>query len=252
MKKLLIFIIPTLLLTSCGRKSIEEQMEESAKEFTEKQCPKAIDDFTTIDSTVFDVKTRTMNYYYTLKGNLDDKDIFTQSVIEDFKEKLLMQLRDDLGLKKEKEAKINFAYHYFSEKSGEAFMSITYTEKDYTGKMTPQSFNYHETKILREYSQLHYPLRQDSCTVIDSLWYDSISRTVTYDYTVNGMLDDDSLYQDKTIKNAVERSLIEIIKEDQSKTIERDKEKLDFAVRYFSKTTKKLLLKIHIKNDKLH
>ena len=251
MKKIFLYIIPALLLSSCGRKTIEEQLADAAIEFTEKQCPKAIDDFTTIDSMTFDMPSRTIHYYYTLKGDLDDKEIFTSSVVEDFQEKVLLQLRGDLGLKKEKEAKINFGYHYFSEQKGEEFMSFLFTEEDYTGKMTPRSFNYHETKILREYSQAHYPLRQDSCTVIDSLWYDSISRTIYYDYTVNGMLDNDSIYNDPAIKNAMTKSLIQIIKEDDSKTIERDKEKLDFAVRYYSNSTKKLLLQVHIKNEKL-
>lgn len=252
MKQLLYISVTTLLLLSCGRKSFEEQLYESAIEFTQKQCPKEIDACTTIDSMTFNMETRTLNYFYTLRDKLDEPDALSESVVEDFRENLLVKLREDLGLKKEKEANINFAYHYLSTReTGKEVLTVLYTPKEYTGKMTLHTFNYRETRNMREYSRLQCPARQDSCTVLDSIWYDSISRTLYYDYTVNGILDDDSLYDDVILKSRLKSSLVTNLNENPDIAVERDKEKINFAFRYYSATSKKKLLEQVVKNEEL-
>ena len=96
-------------------------------------------------------------------------------------------------------------------------------------------------------------MKIDEYTVMDSMWYDSISRTIYYDYTVTGMLDDDSIYQNKETQKLMKRTTKQNIKDNTEITEERDKEKLDFRFRYFSATRKKkILVDLIIKNEELN
>lgn len=250
MKYIIGLLIIEAVSSSCKRKSFDEYLFEEAKKYTESTCPKEIDKTTTIDSMVYDMKTRTLNYYYSLYGTLNDKETLTQSVIEDYTETLLITLRDDISLKKQKEDSINFSYHYHFTPNHEEAFRIDFGPKDYFGKLNVHTFNYREVRNLREFNRRNCPMRQDSCTVLDSMWYDSISRTYYYDYSLNGMLDDDSIYG-KRIQKTLKKSLIEGLKENNEITNERDKEKLDFSFRYFSASTKKLLIESLIKNEEI-
>lgn len=251
MKQLLYIAVSAVLLLSCGRKSFEDQMIEQAADFTQKQCPKDMDSYTTIDSMKFNKDTRTIHYFYTLKGQLDDTITLTSGVKEDFRENMLVKLRDDLSLKKQKEEKLIFAYHYMSQKSGKTLLEVSFTPEDYTGKISLHSFNYRETRNMKEFTRLQCPMRQDSCTVLDSMWYDSIARVLYYDYSVNGILDEDTLYTDPAIKTMLKQQLVTSIKTNEDIATERDKEKITFAFRYFSARNKKKLLGIIIKHSDL-
>lgn len=239
-----------LLTTACKRKTFDEYLFEEAEKFTTQQCPKELDRTTCIDSMTYDMQTRTLNYYYSLYEEMNNLDVLTPGTIEDFTETLLVSLRDDITLKKHKEENVNFAYHYCLTPSHEEAFCIKFGPKDYNGKLSLHTFNYKEVRKLREISHAQCPVRQDSCTVLDSMWYDSIARIYYYDYTVNGMLDNDSIYTPQ-IKSALKRSLIENLKGDKSLKEEREKEKLDFSFRYFSKTKKKLLLEQIVKNSEI-
>lgn len=250
-KFILFALIAVCMTTGCKRKTFDEYLAEEAEKFTTTQCPRELDSSTTIDSMTYDMASKTLNYYYTLSNELGSEDMLTPSLIEDFTETLLVSLRDDISLKKHKEENVNFSYHYFvKDKPQEEAFGIHFGPKDYNGKLTLRTFNYREVRRLREINAKQCPIRQDSCTVLDSMWYDSIARVYYYDYSLNGMLDNDSLY-DANVRQAFKRSLIKNIKENDDIKVERDKEKLDFSFRYFSSTTKKLLIEQRIKNDEL-
>lgn len=251
MKKIT-YLILILSILSCGRKSFDEQMEEQARDFTLKQCPREVDQFTTIDSLAYDRKTKTLKYYYTLKGELDDSTKLSPSACEDFEETMLSKLRNDLGLKKEKENGVAFEYNYYSQKTRTPLLCLHFDAEDYNGKVFLKTFNYRETRNMREFTRTNCPMRQDSCTVMDSVWYDSISRTLYYDYTLEGTLDDDSLYStNPEIVQKLKVHLLKGVKNNDEIANERDKEKINFAFRYFSKSTKKLLIKHVIKQKDL-
>ncbi|MBQ0050017.1 MAG: hypothetical protein KBT12_07275 [Bacteroidales bacterium] len=238
-------------LTSCGRKSFEEQVAIQLQEFTEKQCPQKLDDFTTLDSMSFDQPNNTINYYYTFSGQLDNPDVLTNGVLEDFKEDMILKLHDDLKLKEEKQHGITFAYHYLSRSTRKPLVEFVFTKEEYGKKIVRRSFNYKETRNCREYTAHNCPVRQDEATTLDSMWYDSISRTITYDYSLSGHLDNDSLFLSPDITKEQKKQLIQSIKSNKEIDYQRDVEKLNFAFRYFSSTTRKLLLNITLKNEDL-
>lgn len=251
-KKIITYtLLACCILPSCTRKSYEDQLEESAIEFTEKQCPRNIDDCTTIDSMVFERETLTIHYYYTLKGKLDDKKSLTNSVVEDFNENMLLKLRSDIHLKKEKEYGITFAYHYISSSTGKTLLNLVFTKEDYTGQMNVHTFNYREVRNMREFSKAMCPQRQDECTTLDSMWYDSISRTLYYDYTVNGRMDNDSIFDLPDFQKSLRHEIVKGVKVNEDVATERDKEHIDFSFRYYSATTKNQLVEILIKNKEV-
>lgn len=242
-----------LLLGSCGRKSFEEQTAERAKDFTTKQCPKEMDQCTTIDSMIFDKDTRTIQYYYTLKGNLDDPEALNECLIEDFRENMLLKLRDDLSLKKEKENKLNFSYFYFSKSTGNRLMEISFTPDDYTGKIQLHTFNYRQTRNMKQFTKTQCPVEQADGTTLDSLWYDSISRTLHYDYTLHGSeLDNDSLLDyNPTLPQALKKELVKSVKNDQSLVEARDKEHINYEFRYYTSVSKKKIIDVNIKGTEV-
>lgn len=251
-KKIIIYtLLACCALTSCTRKSYEDQIAEAAAEFTQKQCPREIDNFTTIDSMVFDRDSLTIHYYYTLRDKLDDKKYLTPSVVEDFEENMLMKLRGDIHLKKEKEYGLTFAYHYISASTGKTLFELVFTKKDYTGQMNAHTFNYREVRNMREFTKAMCPQRQDECTTLDSMWYDSIARTLYYDYTVNGRMDNDSIFELEDFQKSLRHELVKGIKSNSEVETERDKEHINFSFRYYSETTKNKLTEILIKNKEV-
>lgn len=253
LKKTILMLAAGSVLCSCGRKSLEEQMEIEAREFTLKQCPKVLDDFTTLDSITFKGESHTSCYYYTIQGELDNPDSFLPSTQAYYRETMMQKVRDDLNLRKAKDAGISFAYHFLSKKTGKELLGFIITKEDYTGKIRIRSFNERETSTLRDFTRLKCPMKIDEYTMMDSMWYDSISRTIYYDYTVTGMLDDDSIYQNKETQKLMKRTTKQNIKDNTEITEERDKEKLDFRFRYFSATRKKkILVDLIIKNEELN
>ena len=240
----------TSIITGCKRKTFDEYLAEEAEKFTSTQCPRQIDKLSRIDSMVYDQTSRVLNYYYTLQYEEGKKETLSQTLIEDFREALLVNLRDDISLKKHKENEISFCYHYFMDNKKEETFQLLFTPKDYNGKLNLHTFNYRETRNLREFSKTNCPIRQDKCTVLDSIWYDSISRTYYYDYSLEGELDNDSIFG-PSIKRALKKSLVQGLSKDEELANERDKEKLDFGYRYFSSSTKALLLEMIIKNSEI-
>ena len=251
-KKTFLILLAGSLLCACGRKSLEEQMESEAKEFTLKQCPKIIDEYTTMDSVTFNSESHTSSYYYSIQGELDNPDSFLPSTQEYYRETMMQKVRDDLNLRKAKDAGISFAYHFISKQTGKELLGFTITPDDYTGKIKLRSFNEREVSMLKDFNRLKCPMKIDDYTVLDSMWYDSIARTIYYDYTVKDMLDNDSLYMNKETLKLMRRTTKDNIKQNTEITEERDKEKLDFRFRYYSSTTRKILIDMTIKNKELN
>lgn len=246
MKNILYFAAILFVLSSCGRKTLDEQLVEQCKEFTKNQCPQKLDEYTILDSLSYDISTRTKHFYHTLRGKLDDVSFFDSIIVEQFRSTSLTNLRNDLSIKKDKEAKINFAFHYKSESTKVEYLNFLFTEKDYNGKMMKPSTNQTLLAKWHVFSRMNCPISENKSTRLDSIWYDSISRTLYYDYTLSGYMDleKDSIVIDRN-------KLKKVFKEDETLTLERDQEKLNFSFRYFSSKTHKLITEVLIKNEKL-
>ena len=117
-----------VLLTAC-QESLEDRCAREAKEFTEKNCPRAVDKEIILDSMTFEKATHTISYLYTLTGTLDDPQRI-DSV--QFRELLLLEVKNTTNLKLYKDAGYSFRYAYYSEKeNGTKLFEATFRESDY-------------------------------------------------------------------------------------------------------------------------
>lgn len=126
------FLLLGLLLTGC-QENFDERCQREAKEYTRKYCPRTLEPFNTLDSTTYDIPSRTYRYWYTLSGEYD-----TPQAIEAMRQgktKLHAQLKNALTtsveLKKCKEEGIDFAYIYRSASSGKTILEVRLTKEDY-------------------------------------------------------------------------------------------------------------------------
>ena len=128
---LFILMLCGLTLTGCRKQSIEERISQEAKLFTLKNCPKAVDNFTVMDSCTFSIPKRTYYYNYTVTGNLDVDSLYTKELYDAFHEQLLSDIKNSIQLKSCKDAGITFCYRYYSHRSGKLRMLQKFTPKEY-------------------------------------------------------------------------------------------------------------------------
>ena len=127
MKKFLMFLILPIAFASC-HESLEDKAAREAVEFTRKNCPVPINESVINDSMVYEKETRTIHYFYTIKGKADTTAINLQQA----KDGLIKGVKDATGLRAYKEGGFNFAYTYYSAKNkGQKLIDITITPKDY-------------------------------------------------------------------------------------------------------------------------
>ena len=129
MKKVLLLIAVTLMV-AC-HENLEERAAREAAEYTRKNCPQLLNMNTRLDSTTFDIASRTFTNYLTLLADADNPEIVeaNQSTLHDA---LAEELRFDTSQKKYKDA--GFAYKYVarSEKgNGKVIYQTTITSEEY-------------------------------------------------------------------------------------------------------------------------
>lgn len=248
MKQLLIISLSTIFfLTGCHRKTFDEQMEERAKEMTAKQCPKKRDDFTTLDSLKYDASNKTLHYYHSFSGKLDNDTIYDKYLTEELREQELSNIRNNLEIKKEKEEGITYHFHYLSESTGKELLNFVFTKVDYTTKLAKQDSNYRRYRKWKAYSQINCPIvQEDGKSTLDSIWYDTTANTLYFDYTLQGKFD-----AEKDSLSISKKMLIQYLIENQEIIDERNKDKMDFGVRYYSGSNNKLITKMVVKNQEI-
>lgn len=127
MKPYLYISFLSLALVSC-HESLEERAEREAKEYTRKNCPMQLSEYVTNDSMTYEKDTRTIHYYYSMKGNADTTAIDKKKA----EEELIKGLKNTTSLRAYKKEKFNFAYTYHSTKNkGQIIFDVKLTPKDY-------------------------------------------------------------------------------------------------------------------------
>lgn len=127
MKKLLL-IATVFTLFSC-HENLEERAARETKEYTEKKCPAAIDEYTIIDSITFDKATKTVHSYYSLRGNADREGALNDA---NARTALIDELRRNTNNRVYKDAGFRFAYTYSSNsQKGKVLYETLLTPKDY-------------------------------------------------------------------------------------------------------------------------
>lgn len=130
MKKYLLFTLSLLTFTAC-HESLEERAARETAEFTRKNCPTAVSEYIINDSMTYDKDTRTIHYYYTIKGKADTTAIdWSQARPE-----LIKGVKSATNLRVYKDNDFNFAYTYYSSKNkGKILIDVRITPKDYKSK----------------------------------------------------------------------------------------------------------------------
>lgn len=135
MKKIIILLIGTCILTSCRHESLEDRAAREAKEYTEKYCPTPIENYTRTDSIVFDKNTKTYFYYCTLTDKMDDSNIIATNA-KNIKTALAAGIAKDTKTKAYKDAGFNFAYVLHSQRHPQQILfQAIFTPKDYDYKV---------------------------------------------------------------------------------------------------------------------
>lgn len=128
MKKYWIMAIIAFLFSAC-QESLEDRAERDAKDYTRKNCPTAIDDYTIIDSLTFERDTRTIHYYYRLTGVADEEETLKRI---DAVNLLKSSLKNSTLVKTYKDASFRFAYTYHSgQDPKKVLLDVVFTDKDY-------------------------------------------------------------------------------------------------------------------------
>ena len=105
--------------------------QREAKEFSERECPRMVDTYIRMDSMAFSEEPVGLVYYYTVLGELDNEELLTPDVVEDFRTRLLENIRNDINMRRDKEEGFTFTYRYTSEKTGKPFIEAAFGPEDY-------------------------------------------------------------------------------------------------------------------------
>ncbi len=131
-KHLIYATLITVAMTMTGcHESLEKRCAREAREYTEKLCPAPVGKDIIVDSMGFDAKTRTVWYYYSLSGNLDNTDAISRSHAN-IRRELIKAVRNATNLKMYKDEGYNFGYVYYSgSKPGAILFQVIFHPKDY-------------------------------------------------------------------------------------------------------------------------
>lgn len=124
-------LVAVFVISSCTGLSKDERFQRDCDEFTEKYCPKREDRCQVLDSITYDKPTRSIHKWFSVGGELDSADIYTEKVIYSMRESLLENLTNSLSLKRYKDEGVTFVYHYASSATRKEYFSVTLTKEDY-------------------------------------------------------------------------------------------------------------------------
>lgn len=128
----IILLVMLLAFTSCQEKKADF-FERDAREYTEKNCPQVLDEYTMLDSVVY-VKEQDgvgeLVQYYTLNLSVEARNELMKQLGE-LAEMNLTTIRNSIVLSKYKEEGVSFTYIYHDATTGEKIVEYHFTKKDY-------------------------------------------------------------------------------------------------------------------------
>ena len=131
MKKAILSLSLLALLSCTGHESIDERALRETKEHTRKFCPQKINEFTTLDSITYDIKTHTFTEYLTLHGTADDKERAELQSIQ-LHDNLAEAVRNDTSQKRYKDAGCSYRFVARSASNKDVIIyEETITQADY-------------------------------------------------------------------------------------------------------------------------
>lgn len=114
-----------LSLSSCHKNNLEERAAKEAQEYTRRECPRPVAENIMQDSMVYESDSRTIVYYYTLNGVLDNKTEL-QKHIGEYNRELSQSIKSSAALRRYVEAGFRFRYIYRSEGTGDVLLDLKF------------------------------------------------------------------------------------------------------------------------------
>ncbi len=137
MRKLFVETIACMMLafvlasfTACRQNSFDDQCEQQAADFTEKQCPLKVSEGVVLDSMTYSRNLKCLNYHYTMSGKIDDAKL-VQDNAKMIRDGLCKTIANSVELKRAKDAGVSFRYVYISASSHKILTIITLRKNDY-------------------------------------------------------------------------------------------------------------------------
>ena len=124
-------LLAVAAVVSACAESFEDRCRREAREYTEKQCPRRLDDFVTVDSMAYIEQPQGFAYYYSVNDDAGDADLLTDDIKEEFLNHLRQNVRKDITMKTYKEKGFYFTYKYYSKATGDVFIEATFGPEDY-------------------------------------------------------------------------------------------------------------------------
>lgn len=127
-----IILASLLLLTvsSCQEKKLD-RLARMASNYTERNCPRRMDEVTTLDSIVF-APSKSMDYRYCYTLTLTDEQRASfLSMKDDIRDGNLKDVRNSIELRSIKESRLNISYEYYDASTHKLLATFTYTPEEY-------------------------------------------------------------------------------------------------------------------------
>ncbi len=126
----LLALLSAVVLCGCTE-SFEERCRREAREFTERQCPRLLNEYIVMDSMTYEDSPQGLTYHMTVQGQLDNDSLLTEENLASFNDDLLERVRQDISLKRCKERGFTFTYRYMSRSRKKLFTEVTFGPEDY-------------------------------------------------------------------------------------------------------------------------
>lgn len=126
----LIGLMGSIGLISCTE-SFEDRCRREAREYTEKQCPRLVEEHIILDSMTYVKAPQGFIYHYRVMGELDNPQLFTADQVDPIIDGMRQNLRENLSLRIYKERGLFFTYRYLSDTTGEPMVDVTFGPEDY-------------------------------------------------------------------------------------------------------------------------
>ncbi|MBP3228583.1 MAG: hypothetical protein J6M53_07390 [Bacteroidaceae bacterium] len=127
-----LLLILLLIGTAC-QTSRDEALARQAREWTETNCPRTLDEATRIDSLTYSPATRTLTYWYSVVGQYDNESTYLalRNQEDMLRKQFATSIRTSTEIKDAADSGVNFEYVYRSARTGARQYVLVVTPKDY-------------------------------------------------------------------------------------------------------------------------
>lgn len=130
MKRILPVFLFLMCLVSCQEKLLD-RFERETEEYTIRNCPKQVDQITTLDSLVFrNDGSLNYTYYYSVQLTDEQRTEFSKHKAN-LEENTLKAVRNSIDLKAVKEAGLNIGCTYIDANTGKTLCKLRFTKEQY-------------------------------------------------------------------------------------------------------------------------